>query len=106
MSWLISVLKHFRTAIYYGYYKVCSILIFLDLYEMSSEALYQTMVVRNAILDSRWIKKHCLFVSIEIIDTLGVSAFETCVFNKMIQFKHTTQVLHIFIRKWQIEICL
>ena len=56
----------------------------------------QTMVVRNASLDSRWIKRRCLFISIEVINTWGVWAFETCwVFNDMVQFKPITQILWV-----------
>ena len=44
------------------------------------------MVVRNTCLDSRRIEKHCIFVSVKIINTWGVWAVETCwVFNEVIQ---------------------
>ena len=100
LSWLISVLKHFWIVLYKIYIFYWT--------KTKCRAKYctdQTMAIKNASLDSRWIKKLCLFVYIEIIDTWVAWAFETClVFNEMIQFTHITQVLYIFIIKWHIKV--
>ena len=86
-------------------YKTCSIYIFFYLYKMSS--ILQTKLWWSEMSVStvdEW-KKRSRFVSIEIIDPYGVWAFKTFwVFNEMVQFDHTTQMVHFVVRKWHINI--